>query len=65
MCFQEQVINIYVGSDPITLHVAEWNQGALKLYNSAVFTIRSVKKINKNNYKKDAEGDEYVDWIKE
>ena len=32
-------------NDAITLHVAEWNQGALKLYKNAGFTIRSVEKI--------------------
>ena len=31
--------------EPITLHVAEWNQSALKLYNSTGFTIRRVEKI--------------------
>jgi len=30
---------------PITLHVAEWNQGALQLYEKVGFTIRSKEKI--------------------
>ena len=32
-------------SEPITLHVAEWNQRALKMYQGVGFTIRSVEKI--------------------
>ena len=30
---------------PITLHVAEWNQGALQLYEKVGFSIRSKEKI--------------------
>ena len=30
---------------PITLHVAEWNQGALRLYEKVGFVIRSKEKI--------------------
>lgn len=32
-------------NDPITLHVAEWNQGALKLYEKVGFAVRSKEKI--------------------
>ena len=31
--------------NPITLHVAEWNQGALKLYEKVGFAVRSKEKI--------------------
>lgn len=30
---------------PITLHVAEWNKGALKLYEKVGFVVRSKEKI--------------------
>lgn len=30
---------------PITLHVAEWNQGALKLYESLGFKIKNKEKV--------------------
>ena len=31
--------------DPITLHVAAWNQGALRLYESIGFAVRSKERI--------------------
>ena len=35
----------HMHGEQILLHVAEWNQSALKLYNSTGFTIRRVEKI--------------------
>ena len=32
-------------SDPITLHVAEWNEGALKLYENTGFKVKSKEKV--------------------
>lgn len=37
-------------NNPITLHVAEWDQGALKLYEKVGFVVRSKEKNYRNIY---------------